>query len=332
MFLRFFKGTVPIVIMMIAIIFIAVWAPIFFSKSIIHNNVSYNNPMPLFGLLDYLTESKIWISNIVAAAICATLAILITHLNTTHLFITERTFVPALIFILFTALMPQYQALNPALPASLFMIFAIKRILESYRKQGVAYNFFDAGMLIGTGSLFYANLIWFGVLIFIGIVLLRSINFEEIAVSILGLIIPYIIMFGLYYLLDYDLNEVFLLIYDNLFSEAASFNFSKLTIVAFIFISVISVISLVQIRMLQSAKKVKSRKTFWFLIWMFFITISVYFFVPSASCEIIWILGIPLSYFIANYLLFSKRKILPEVFFSLFFLIILLIQVIYAFW
>ena len=331
MVLRFFKGTVPSVIFMIAIIFIAVWLPLFFSNSIVQNNVSYNNPMPLFGALEHLLGSKIWISNIAAVAICAALAFLITSLNTTHLFIEERTFVPALIFILFTALLPQYQALNPALPASLFLIFSIKRMLESYRKQGVAYNFFDAGILIGTGSLFYANLIWFGALIFIGIAIFRSINVKEIAVSILGLIIPYTIMFGLYYLLDYGLNELFLLIYDNLFSEVASFSFSKLTIVALIFISAISFTSFVHILMLQKAKKIKSRKTLWFLTWMFFITIGVYFFSPSASCEIFWILGISLSYFIANYLIFSKKKILSEVFFSLFFLIILLIQVIYTF-
>ena len=325
MILRFFKGTVPIVILMIAIIFIAVWTPIFFSGT----TISHNNPMPLYGFLEHLLGSKIWVSNIVAAAICATLAFLITKLNSTHFFIDERTFVPALIFILFTALLPQYQALNPALPAALFMVFAIKRMLESYRKKGVAYNFFDAGILIGTGSLFYANLIWFGMLIFIGIVIIRNINIEEITVSIFGLITPYLIMFGVYYLLDYNLNELFLLISGNLFSEAAGFSFSKLTIVALVFISIILVFCFVQMLMFQSAKKIRSRKALLLISWMFFITIGVYFFVPSASCEIIWILGIPLSYFVANYLIFSKRKRFSEVLFSLFFMIVLAIQALY---
>ena len=328
MVLRFFKGIIPTVILMIAIIFIAVWTPIFFRGSII----SYNNPMPLYELLEHFLGSRIWVSNIVAAAICATLVFLITNLNTTHFFIDERTFVPALIFILFTALLPQYQVLNPALPASLFIVFAIKRMLESYRKQGVAYNFFDAGILIGTGSLFYANLIWFGTLIFIGIAIFRSINIKEITVSILGLITPYLIMFGVYYLLDYNLIELFSLIYNNLFSEAANFSFSKLTIVALIYVSIIVVFSFVHMLMFQSTKKIKSRKTFLLLIWMFFIAVSVYIFVPSASCEIIWILGIPLSYFIATFLIFSKRKIIAEILFSFFFLIIMLIQIMYVFW
>ena len=331
MVLRFFKGTVPIVIFMIAIIFIAVWIPIFLSEPITRSNVSYNNPMPLFGLLEYLLGTKILISNIIATAICVALVFLITRLNTTHLFIEERTFIPALIFILFTALLPQYQALNPALPASLFIVFAIKRILESYRKQGVAYNFFDAGILIGIGSLFYVNLIWFGTLILIGIFIFRNVSFEEIVLSILGLITPYIIMFGVYYLLDYNLNEIFLLIYDNLFLKVANFSFSKPTIVALVFILIIIIFSFGQI-LTHRNTKIKSRKSFWLLTWLFFITVGVYFFSPSASCEIIWILGVPLSYFIANYFIFSKQKILPRMFFILFFLIILTLQTLYVFW
>jgi hypothetical protein len=314
---------------MIAIIFIAVWTPVFFSSSITQNYVSYNNSMPLFELLKHLLGAKIWVSNIVAAAICATLAFLITNLNTTHFFINERTFVPALIFIFITALLPQYQILNPALPASLFIIFALKRMLESYNKQGVAYNFFDVGILIGTGSLFYANLIWFGTLIFIGIAIFRSVNVKEISVSILGLIIPYIIMFGLYYMLNYDLNNLLSLIFNNLFSDAASFGFSTFEIAMLIFMSIVIIFSLAQILMFQGTTKIKSRKTFLLLIWTFFIALSVYFFVPSASCEIIWILAIPSSYFIANYFIFSKRKILSEVLFCLFFLTVVLMQVLY---
>ena len=73
--------------------------------------------------------------------------------------------------------------------------------MEAYRIQGIAYNFFDAGILIGIGSLFYANLIWFGLLVIIGIALLRTGNIKEIAISFIGLLTPYIMTFGIYYVL-----------------------------------------------------------------------------------------------------------------------------------
>jgi hypothetical protein len=232
-----------------------------------------------------------------------------------------------LIFILITALLPQYQALNPALPASLFMVFAIKRILDSYQKD-VAYSLFDAGLLIGTGSLFYANLIWFGALVFVGIAIFRNINnVKEIAISIFGLITPYIIMVGVYYVLGYNLSELLFLINNNIFLEAESLGFSKFALIALIFISALITLSLRQILMAQSTAKIKTRKAFLLLIWTFAIALSAYFIIPAVSYEIIWLLGIPLSYFITNYLISSQSEILSEVIFILFFLIVVMMQV-----
>ena len=325
MVLRFFKGSGPGVILMIAVIFAAVWSHVFFHPA---EDIVYNNPMPLFGLLEYFLRSNVLISNIVAAIICITLVFLITNFNTKFFFITERTFLPALIFILIIALLPGLQTLMPILPTTLFIMLTLRKIVDSYHKKDMAYNFFDAGIIIGTGSLFYANLIWFGALIFIGIILFRTLNIKEIAISILGLIIPFLIVFGVYYVFGYDFNEMWPIVYNNFFSTPESLSFSKLTIATLIFISLIVIASLIQIVVFQNTK-IKSRKTFSLLIWMTLISVAVYFLVPSASYELFWLLGIPISYFIAYYFIFSKKKIFSEVFFSVFFLLILLIQVLH---
>ena len=65
-------------------------------------------------------------------------------------------------------------------------MLAIMRIMDGYHISGTAYNYFDAGLLISIGSLFYANLIWFGLLVIIGIALLRTGNLKEILISVLG--------------------------------------------------------------------------------------------------------------------------------------------------
>ncbi len=97
------------------------------------------------------------------------MAFLLVNFNTTVFFIHERTFLPALIYILFGGFFPDHQLLNPVLPASIFLMLAVMRIMESYHITGTAYSYFDAGILISTGSLFYANLIWFGLIVIIGI-------------------------------------------------------------------------------------------------------------------------------------------------------------------
>ncbi len=100
-----------------------------------------------------------------------------------------------LMYILFSGFFPSLQTLNPVIPAAVFLMLAIRRIMDGYRKQGTAYNFFDAGILISTGSLFYGDLIWFGLLVIIGIVILRSVNLLELLTALLGLLTPYLIAF-----------------------------------------------------------------------------------------------------------------------------------------
>jgi uncharacterized membrane protein len=88
-------------------------------------------------------------------------------------------------------------------------------------------------------------------------------------------------------------------------------------------------VSLVRLLQLMNTKKIKSRKTFSLIIWTFFIAIAVYFAVPSASLEMVWIIAMPVSYLLTHYFIFVKKKLVPEILFSLFFVFILLIQLLY---
>ena len=53
----------------------------------------------------------------------------------------------------------------------------------------------------------------------------------------------------------------------------------------------------------------------------------VYFALPSASVEIVWLASIPVSYFLTHYFVFVKKKLVPDILFSLLFVFILLIQI-----
>jgi hypothetical protein len=257
------------------------------------------------------------------------MAFLMVNFNTTVFFIHERTFLPAFFYVLFGGLFPDQQLLNPVIPASIFLMLAIMRILDGYNKTGTAYNYFDAGILISTGSLFYANLIWFGLLVIIGIALLRTGNAKEIVISVLGLLTPYLIIFGIYYVLGKDIFALIKLIGDNLFTRSTFYPLPRLTILALIFSGALILASFVQLMNRMNSKKIKSRKTFSLMIWTLLISITVYFALPSASVELIWVMSIPVSYFLTHYFVFVKKKLVPEILFSLLCFFILFIQIWY---
>lgn len=329
MLLRLFKGTGPGVIFLIIITLLVVWASAFIKLQERFSLYFDLDPMPLYGILSYLIGTHPLPGIIFTLLSVSLMAFLLVNLNTSIFFINERTFLPALIYILLSGLIPQYQLMNPSIFGAMFLMLAIRRIMESYRIPGVAYNFFDAGILISTGSLFYANLIWFGLLVIIGIALLRTGSIKEIVISVLGLLTPYILTFGIYYVLGKDLQDLLSLMKYNLFGKPASYVFTRLTVVAVIYTGLCTLMSIVFLQMLMNTKKIKSRKTFFLLLWIFVIAVSVYIIVPSVSVEIIWIISIPVSYFLAHYFVFAKKRLVSEIVLSVLILLILLIQIWY---
>jgi hypothetical protein len=329
MLLRIFKGIGPGVIFLIIIILIGIWISAILNQRLHPRFIYETDPMPLYGLIKIMIHNSHNLGVILSFLMVSLMAFLMVNFNTTVFFINERTFLPALFYVLFGGFFPDQQLLNPVIPASIFLMFAVIRIMDGYHKTGTAYNYFDAGLLISTGSLFYANLIWFGLLVIIGIALLRTGNLKEIVISIFGLLTPYLITFGLYYVIGKDVWALLKLLGNNLFTRATYYPFPGLTIVAMIFIGLLIFVSIIQLIKHMNTKKIKSRKTFSLLIWTLLISIIVYVVLPSASVEIVWLIGIPVSYFLTHYFVIVKKKLVPEILFSLLLVFILFIQIWY---
>jgi hypothetical protein len=331
MLLKILRGTGPSVLFLLIVI-----TGLFWTGSFLHPQVSgvFNyetRPMPLYGLLKMTVGINLVTRQIFTLVLFCFMLFLLVNFNTSIFFINERTFLPAYLYVLFIGIFPQCQILNPVLPASVFLMLAVKRIMDSYRKPGTAYNFFDAGILISIGTLFYANLVWFGVLMIVGIILLRSGNYKEILISLLGLTAPFILTAGLYYILGKDLGLLLADIRDNLFEKVTAHQFSRLAIIVLIYIGLIVLVSTGFLVMKMNSKKIKSRKTFSLLLWSLIISVVIFIFVPSVSVEIVWIAGIPVCYLLAHYFIFEIKKVFTEIVFSLFFLLVVLVQVFFIF-
>lgn len=327
MLLRIFKGTGPGVVFLIMLTLITVWISALLNQRLHPRFIYETDPMPLYGLLKVLLNNNHSLGVILSFLIASLMAVLIVSFNTNVFFINERTFLPAIFYVLLGGIFPDHQLLNPVLPASVFLLLAIRRIMDGYHVTGTAYNYFDAAMLIGTGSLFYANLIWFGLLVIIGIALLRTGNLKEIVISVLGLLTPWFLTLGFYYVAGKDLRTLIRLIGDNLFLRAPYYPFPAITIIALIFTGGLLMVSALQMIREMNTRKIKSRKTFSLLIWGFLISVVIFIAVPSVSVEIEWITAIPVSYFLSNYFVFVKKKLVPEMLFSLVWVFILLIQI-----
>jgi hypothetical protein len=327
MLLRLFRGSGFAEVFFISLTALLIWAYAFYDPHLSASFCYDTDPMPLYAMLREIIGENALYGVIFSFVLVMLMSFLINNFNTSQFFINERTFLPGAIYILITGIFPDHQVLNPVLPASVFLMIAIRRIMDAYRKPGTAYNFFDASLLIGTGFLFYANMVWFALLVIIGIAILRTANVKEFIISVIGLITPPFITVGIYYAAGKNISSLPQVLNNNLFSVTGEYNFSTLVIIGLIMLGLISLVSLIYLLSVMNVKKIKSRKIFTELNWVLIITLVVYFTVPSASVELIWLAGIPVSYILAHYFIFSKKKLLPEIFFAVLFILVVFFQI-----
>ena len=102
MLLKFFKGSTPAILVTIILASLLIWAKSLFSVQ----NVSFyfdSYPMPLYVLIKSLMGGNILIEKIAALTITVLSGFYLIQLNTKHILIKYRTYLPALIYILFTS-------------------------------------------------------------------------------------------------------------------------------------------------------------------------------------------------------------------------------------
>ena len=294
---------------------VGIWLNAFLNPG--DSNFYFNeHPMPLYGVLSNLVSPVSILGTLITMIIWIIHGLLLVRLNTKFFFINERTYLPATIFILFGCFIADLQSLNPVIISSIFLLLAIERLIDSYRNTNISFSSFDAGLLIGTGTLFYLNLGFFVLLIWIGLLILRPVNWREWVVPILGFCTPVFIIAAIYYLINGDLSLFIGIIRDNLVPfkyDITQFHYYFLG-----YLALLVVFASFQILRDIITKKIKSRKIFLIFWWIFSISVIVFFFVPWVSFEIFLFGFAPLSFLLHNYYLNIRVKWFGELSFILF--------------
>ncbi len=325
MLLKIYRGIGPGTILVILISLVLVWLQSLINPSV-PSMYHDNNPAPLYSLLLSLFEGRPLGGTVFSMILIMLISIYLVNFNTRLFFINERTFLPASLYVLLSGYITTNQVLNPVLPASLLLLLSFDRLVVSYRKPGIAYNLFDASLLIGVAALLYTNMVWFFLLIIIGITLFRSFNLREIFIALSGLLTPLIILYAVYYLTGRDilwLNRFFI---DSIMTDVADYYWSPEFIIISSVNLLVFIVALLHLWSVFNTKKVRSRKIFSLFTWMFLLTAGIYFIIPASSVEMMYIFIIPLTYILTHYLVMMKNKKIANYIFAIIFLSVLFMQ------
>lgn len=312
MILKALKLHQPFHLLLIPIIAILLWIKPFMMPQA-YPFYPGEDTMILYQPISVLLSNSPLLSNVMAFAFTLLLAFLIFKLNVQYTFIRVRSFLPSSLFILLTSGVPALHAMHPIYPAALFLIMAIDRIFNSYEKETIHSNAFDAGLLLSIGSLFYWNLVFFFPLIWFGFIVVKpKVNWREYILSTIGFAMPWLAALA-YYMAIGAQDELRQTVMANL-----TFNnsFLKGNLLHQIYTGYLALLILLGSYYLLSQyddKRISSRKFFKVFFWAFLIAVILLTASPAVSQEFVIVLAIPLAYLLGNYFIFMKHQLWGEV-------------------
>lgn len=292
------------------------------------NNTTHevSNPvMPLYKLLQHILLSNSTFSKLSGFILLLSISFFLNHLNTKFILIPERTYMPSIIYIVIVSGILINKDLSPAMPAAFFLLVAIDRLLELYRIEKLSYNSFDAGLLIGLASLFYFNIIFFLIFIWVALATLRQSYWREWVYPIMGVSVPYILMFSIYYLTDRDFNTINNIVKEN-FSSHVKINISIMQNITLGYMAFLIILASNHMIKSYPSTKILPRKAFNLFFMAFLISVVIGFFISFTSYDMVLIGGLPLSFLISHYFVTSRKTRRIEFIFDLLIIILIVSQ------
>jgi hypothetical protein len=111
----------------------------------------------------------------------------------------ENNYLPGLFFVLLSTAIPDFFSLSPQLLSSTFILLAMNNIFRRIDNQSSDELFLYAGLYLGIACLFYIPAIIFFLVFLLSLVLFSTAILRRILLYLYGLIVPFIVTFGIFY-------------------------------------------------------------------------------------------------------------------------------------
>ena len=258
--------------------------------------------MPFYTFVAGLFSYKSTASIIFSFVLVILQAFLLVQFNKKYILINYRTYLPAFFYILIASSFVQLQRLNPVGIGVIFIFIAIDFIYGTYRSEYTLSRLYLAGFFVSIASLFWAPFAALFLIIWISLTILRPFVGREWIVSLLGFLTPYLFGFVYYFVFaDSQLND-FLHAFSQSFDLIKQFHHLHYSYYIFYgFLLLVMLFASFNIIRGFQTKKIKTRKFFEINWWLFMLGILMFILLKNVKYEIVFLLGIPLSYLLSDY-------------------------------
>lgn len=226
------------------------------------------------------------------------------------------SFLPALMYVVLTALFAPFLILSAPLICNFLVIGMLYRLFGTYKTPDAKAVAYDLGMIVALGTLIYLPFIFMFLVIWAGLVVFRPFNWREWVAAVMGLATIFFFLAVIYYLTDRlpAFAKIWLPLTATFQPHIPinSYNYLVLAPVA-----VILLLCFLKVSQIFFRSYVQTRKSFQLLMVLTIITGLSFYIKKEFHPEHFLLCAVPLAVFFSYYFLYATRKWFYEGLFAL---------------
>lgn len=296
-------------------------------KTLFLSDISYASselPMPFCEFLEPYMSNRPLVTALVSLFIAFLVMVGLNRFNSRFSLLKRQSLVAGYVYLVFVSGFGTVQQLHPVWFFAPLLLLAIDQLISSASKRDSSVHAFNAAFLVALGALFYAKAVYFIPLVWWVMALMNVMNFRSFLASLMGVLLPALLAFGVYFLLGREMALVHTAV-ENILGPVAFYDQSVLSniyiglLVVYILVSIVVVVGKI------NTMKILNRK-----IYRVFIAVVTYGIVlaatPFFSIEIIPLIGLGAAMLLARFFEALRTGLWSESIFSLYVLFTLLVQ------
>jgi len=270
--------------------------------------------MPLYNLIFGHIDHIRFLSYLIALVIHLIICLVLVRMNLRFTLIDERTFIPALLYLIVVNAFPSLHQVNPMLVGALFYLLSFVMILNAHDEGPDSLKIFNAFLVFFTGVLFYARLIWFLPVLWLVLLNVRAVTLRELIYPLIAGFFIGLMTFTIYWVILNDTDKLVELLRNQL-SFKGQFPPVRISIYFFMgYILLLVIIASGFIITRYQARKIIIRNIYRVLFFMFLFSIIFFFLISGYNTGAIYYMVIPVTYLFTNYFQHERRVFLKEIF------------------
>ncbi len=307
-FLRLFKdsrlkGTGTMILLLLAI-FIPSFISDFSSNG--SSELMAHTGMPFYNLIFGAIHTVTVLNHFVAMLLIMLISYLLLRIGVRDQLLQQRSLMPAIFFILFTASLPAAREVSPALIGSIFYLLCFIILFEVHDKRPDTLSIFSASLVLVLGSMFYLKLIWFIPLIWISLWTMRQVTWRELLYPVIAYLLLAFFLFTWFWGIRDNGGGFVSLISENLSFQGGfqSYHFSVYILYAYM-ILLVGIASIYMIKRFQSMKTMV-QNIFQVMFYMFLAGAVLFAFITRFDPTTLVFIAFPVTFVLSNY--FHRKK------------------------